>query len=95
MVSASPSASDSTLTSANNGHDVAVFGRVEAVWVCAWGAADGDEPAAAPLLDAVCDVAADGARVAAAVDAVVACTSFSVMTRGGFVVMMVALNISP
>lgn len=99
MVSASPMASDRTLASASNGHELAVFGSVVAVCACAEGA---DEDVATPDRDAVVDGADDGALVAAGVlDAAargapavgtIACTSFSVITRGGSDVTMVALS---
>ena len=82
MVSATPIASDNTLTSQRSGHELAVFGSVRAPAV---GACEGVGEAA---FEAAVDdegLVADAARGADAegappVAAVVACTSFSVKT---------------
>src|SRR5205814_9707729 len=108
MVSASASASDSTLARTRNGHELAVFGSVlagsagatadEGVVVDGTGSADAGAAAAGTraVVAGTCAAAAEAAaRGAAAAAATVALTSFSVRTRGGFDVMMVALSRSP
>src|SRR4029453_7210057 len=100
IIRASPIASESTLTSPRSGHELAVAGsflsaavEVCAAGFCAAGFADG---AAAAGADET--AGADGAGAAAggapalpaAGVARVACTSFSVMIRGGPDVTMVA-----
>jgi len=90
MVSATPIASDNTLTSQRSGHELAVFGsvRAPAVGACegvpeaAFEAAvddDADEDDDGLVADAARGADAAGAPPVAAAE-VVACTSFSVKT---------------
>ena len=87
--------SDRMLASASNGHELAVFGSV----LGAAAAADEDVACGAcPWLLAVDDGAREAETGGAAPpDAVasVAFTCLSLMTRGGFDVMMVAVSTSP
>ena len=88
MVSATPIASDNTLTSQRSGHELAVFGsvRAPAVGACEGvpeaafeAAVDDDADDEGLVADAARGADAAGAPPVAAAE-VVACTSFSVKT---------------
>jgi hypothetical protein len=89
-VSAIPSASDTTLANPRSGQELAVLGRVLAGSAPA--APELAAPGAGDVVWARADDAAGAALPAAGDFARVALTSFSVMTRGGLDVMIVALS---